>query len=238
MRGTTMQRSHDSQAAGWTEPDSSQFGNQEGCAPTTKWDDADAASGPTAWLPTRESLLSRLKDVSEERSWREFFETYWKLIYNTARRSGLTASEAEEVVQQTMIKVARSIGNFQYNRARGSFKAWLMAVTYSRIAQFRSKTQRNGVECELDSEIDVDQRFESRWDEEWRQNALTEALRRVKDRINPRTFQVYSFCVLQEKGARKTAKVLRMSVPAVYMVSYKVNKLIAREIKKLDKEGF
>src|SRR5262245_2326125 len=57
-------------------------------------------------LPTRESLLSRLRDVSEEGSWREFFELYWKLIYNTARRASLSNTEAEEVVQETMISLA------------------------------------------------------------------------------------------------------------------------------------
>ena len=30
-------------------------------------------------IPTRESLLSRLKERSADESWREFFETYWKL---------------------------------------------------------------------------------------------------------------------------------------------------------------
>ena len=33
-------------------------------------------------LRTRQSLLTRLKDWDDHASWREFVNTYWKLIYS------------------------------------------------------------------------------------------------------------------------------------------------------------
>ena len=45
---------------------------------------------PDEFIPTRESLLDRLKDYRDDASWRDFFHTYWKLIYGVALRSGLT----------------------------------------------------------------------------------------------------------------------------------------------------
>ena len=33
------------------------------------------------WLPTRQTLLSRLKNWDDQSSWREFFNLYWRLIY-------------------------------------------------------------------------------------------------------------------------------------------------------------
>jgi len=41
-------------------------------------------------IPTRASLLSRLKCSEDSESWRVCFDTYWKLIFNAARRAGLT----------------------------------------------------------------------------------------------------------------------------------------------------
>ena len=58
-------------------------------------------------IPTRHSLLNRLKDWRDEASWREFFETYWELIYNVARKAGLNDAEAQDVVQETVIAVAK-----------------------------------------------------------------------------------------------------------------------------------
>ncbi len=47
-------------------------------------------SKKTDHLPTRRTLLSKLRSWENQESWQEFFDTYWKLIYNTAVRSGLT----------------------------------------------------------------------------------------------------------------------------------------------------
>src|SRR5438105_2439540 len=95
-------------------------------------------------IPTRESLLSRLKDLDDAASWREFFDLYWKLIYNTARRAGLNDSEAEDVVQETLITISKKIGEFRYDPHRGSFKSWLLNTTKWRIQdQFRKRPRRS-----------------------------------------------------------------------------------------------
>jgi hypothetical protein len=45
------------------------------------------------FIPTRQSLLSRLKDWNDKESWEAFFDTYWKLIYNAAIKAGLTDAD-------------------------------------------------------------------------------------------------------------------------------------------------
>lgn len=57
------------------------------------------------FIPTRQSLLSRLKDWDDKASWRDFFNTYWKLIYSVSLKAGLRDEDAQEVVQETMISV-------------------------------------------------------------------------------------------------------------------------------------
>ena len=51
-------------------------------------------SNPDDTIPTRQSLLERLKDWKDQTSWQDFFNTYWKLIYGVARQAGLTEPEA------------------------------------------------------------------------------------------------------------------------------------------------
>src|SRR5215510_11101248 len=88
-------------------------------------------------VPTRQSLLSRLKDCEDQEGWREFFDTYWRLIYKVARERGLDDSQAQDVVQTTFIYLTRRMPKFRYDRTRGSFKAWLLRVTRSRISILR-----------------------------------------------------------------------------------------------------
>src|SRR2546426_10707649 len=98
-------------------------------------------------IPTRHSLLARLKDWGDQTSWQDFFDTYWRLIYNVAAKAGLTDTEAEEVVQETVITVAKKISEFKADPARGSFSAWLMHTTRWRIADQFRKRQKAVQEC-------------------------------------------------------------------------------------------
>src|SRR4051794_39817154 len=85
------------------------------------------------FLPTRVSLLDRLRNHGDDASWRDFFETYWRLIYSFAKRAGLSDEDAQEVVQETVISVAGTMPKFQYDRARCSFKGWLRHLTQKRV---------------------------------------------------------------------------------------------------------
>src|SRR5882672_12597302 len=101
--------------------------------------------------PTRRSLVSRLRRWDDQASWDEFFKTYWRLIYSVAIKAGLTDQEAEDVVQETVLGVAKKMDTFKYDPEVCSFRGWLMHMTRLRIIdQLRkrqpgisAKTQRN-----------------------------------------------------------------------------------------------
>src|SRR6476659_1285145 len=133
-------------------------------------------------IPTRATLIQRLKNWQDESSWQDFFDTYWRLIYNIALKGGLTETEAQDVVQETMISVARHMPNFKYDPAIGSFKAWLLNLTRWRITdQLRrrkhillhdepSDSTRKGTTT-LDGVIDpASEALQQIWDVEWEKN--------------------------------------------------------------------
>src|SRR6266481_5270325 len=84
-------------------------------------------------ISTRMTLIERLKDWEDQESWRQFFDTYWKLIYSVARKSGLSQQDAEDVVQETVICVSKNIRNFKADSSFGSFRAWLLRMTRWRV---------------------------------------------------------------------------------------------------------
>src|SRR3954470_12366046 len=94
------------------------------------------------FIPTRSSLLTRLKDMDDREGWIDFFKTYGKLIYDVARKAGLNDTEAQEVVQETVISVARNIPGFRYDPAVCSFKSWLLQAIRWRILDERRRRER------------------------------------------------------------------------------------------------
>src|SRR3954471_12082215 len=107
-------------------------------------------------IPTRYTLLSRLQDWDDQDSWKDFFDTYWRLIYSVALKSGLTETEAQDVVQETVISVARDIHKFKHDRECGSFKGWLRNLTRWRITDRLRK--RTKLDCAADTALEFEPR--------------------------------------------------------------------------------
>ena len=193
------------------------------------------------FIPTRASLLSRLKDWDDESSWRDFFNTYWKLIYGTAVNSGLSDAEAQDVVQETIISVSKSMPGFKYNSRIGSFKSWLLKLTHWRIVDHcrkrRSQKDINDLTItELESHlmamqaISVPSELENQWDREYQQNLMDAAMERVKNKVDPKHFQIFDLYVLKEIPVKRIAAILAVRVSTVYLVKHRLSKLIQNEL--------
>src|SRR5438445_13876792 len=146
-------------------------------------------------IATRRSLVERLADWGDQLRWQEFFDTYSKLIYSAARRSGLTDAEAQDVVQETVITVAKNIDKLKYDPAIGSFKGWLLQITRWRIAdQFRKREPGGAkrqhvagdrltatIERVPDAHV-VD--LDAVWEAEWKDNLFEAAIARAKKKVD------------------------------------------------------
>jgi RNA polymerase sigma factor (sigma-70 family) len=196
-------------------------------------------------IPTRYSLLSRLQDWDDQESWKEFFDTYWRLIYAVALKSGLTESEAQDAVQETVISVAKSIHKFERDQNRGSFKGWLRNIARWRIADQLRKRARgdhgrtfvSADELPVDlSEIpDPAGASESVWEEEWQANLLEAAMERVKRRVKEEHYQIFDLYVVKHWPVSKVAKVLGTNIAQVYLAKHRVSALIKKEVRALEK---
>lgn len=205
--------------------------------------DPPAATAGDDLIPTRGSLLGRLQDWEDNQSWRAFFDTYWKLIYNFAKGRGLTHEEAQEVVQETVVAVARSIGKFRYDPKVCRFKTWLLTVTRSKIAnQFalraRHPTPPEDPPTDLPGSpgapAETSDQFERSWDEEWQRNLMETAIQRVKTRVSIEQYQMFDLFALKQWPVREVARTLGVTVGHVYVAKHRVAKLVREEIEALE----
>jgi RNA polymerase sigma-70 factor (ECF subfamily) len=198
-------------------------------------------------IRTRTSLLKRLKNWQDQASWQDFFDTYWKLIYGVAVKSGLTGTEAQDVVQETMFSVAKHMPNFKYDRKIGSFKTWLMNMTRWRITdQFRkrdpvchpySHSGNNSNSTTADTLDNIPERtkldLEAMWDAEWRKTLIEAAMAKVKRNVAPQHYQVFDLYVNKEWAPGRIAKTFGIAVGQVYLTKHRVSEGIKEEVERL-----
>jgi RNA polymerase sigma-70 factor (ECF subfamily) len=197
-------------------------------------------------IETRWSLIHRLKDWEDSATWQEFFDTYWRLLYSVALKAGLMESEAQEVVQETVISVAKQMPKFQADPQRGSFKSWLLHLTRRRITdQFRKRPPAGRFKKSTATETagtPVIERvadpagpaLDLLWEEEWRENLMKAAVDRVKQAVNPKQFQVFHLLTVKQMSPEDVGALLNLKVPNVYLIKHRIASLLKDEIKKLE----
>ena len=185
-------------------------------------------------LATRSSLLKRLKRWDDHESWSEFYGAYKKLMHGFARKHGLTHQEAEDVVQDTLLSVAKALHTFRYDAARSSFRHWLWRLTRNRAvdhvrrrpreipldrAQNTECTPMDALERVIDSEgIQPGQE----WRSEWESKVLQAALQKLKRQVKSRHYQVFDLVILKDETPARVAEALGISVAQVYLIRHRV----------------
>jgi RNA polymerase sigma-70 factor (ECF subfamily) len=200
------------------------------------------------FIPTRLSLLSRLKRWDDQESWRDFFDTYWKFLYSVAIKAGLSDHDARDMVQETVVAVAKGLREGRFKAAEGSsFKAWLKLIVQRRVADHLRRRRLPFAEPapggedtgltplveripapEVSVVVEV-------WEEEWAKNLADAAIERVKQRVGAKQFQMFDLYVLKEWPVREVAKTLHANVAQVYLAKHRVTSLIKQETEKLRK---
>ena len=197
-------------------------------------------------LATRASLLGRLRNWDDAASWEEFAQTYSRLIRGVAIQAGLTEAEAQDVEQETLLSVAKTIQDFESDPRRGTFKGWLLNLTRWRIAdQFRKRQAhpqqpplRPGATPENRTatvdRIPDPQDLDLLWETEWKKNLLETALQRIGRLVNPRHAQIFDLYAVRQWPATKVARELGINLVQVYLVHHRMTKLLRREVAYLE----
>jgi RNA polymerase sigma-70 factor (ECF subfamily) len=184
-------------------------------------------------------LIEAVKDWRDDANWREFYERYAVAIRRHACRSGLSEAEAEDVLQETMVKVARYLPSFKYDRTVCKFRTWLNQIINQRIFEALHRRRRGSFpEAALDeirelvhasgaptgdpvAQAEVDHRL------------LEACLARVRARVKPRHWQLFEAHALHGLTADETARRHDTTAANVWVVRHRILKVLRLEWQEL-----
>jgi RNA polymerase sigma-70 factor (ECF subfamily) len=168
---------------------------------------------------TSSSLLQRVRDVSDEASWREFVRLYEPVLLSYIRGRGLQEHDARDVVQEVFTRLHRALPTFRLDRDRGRFRTWLWQVASSALADW-SRTQRRQAraeQCWRDQQASQPAAAESERDSQVaeRRRMLERALACVRARSKPKTWACFEQRVLRGRPSAEVAAELGLTPNAV-----------------------
>ena len=77
---------------------------------------------------TRASLILRLQNADDVAAWEEFAQFYGPVISRVAQQRGFQTADAENLIQEVWMAVAKSLSQWLERADRGSFRAWLLRI--------------------------------------------------------------------------------------------------------------
>lgn len=192
---------------------------------------------------TRASLLSRVRDGSNDRAWREFSDRYGDLIVRYGRQRGLQQTDAEDVRQLVLMGLSRSLrsGGFRYSPDKGRFRDYLGATVRHAIQRFSSRHApgSGGLSLEGIAEAagDAGSDPDALWEREWTDHHFRLAMAQIRATFEPRSVAVFER-VMAGTGMEVIAEECGISVDAVRHVKHRVlvrlKELVAEQVRAED----
>lgn len=183
---------------------------------------------------TSASLLARVKNLSNEESWRRFVKIYEPLLYRYARLRGLSREEAAEMTQACLARLVELMPDFDYSPGRGKFKTWLRRLANHRIIDmWRSRRPAVGASAVLNERQDSEAELDAIWEDQWQRKHLRYCLTKVLDEAAPATRRAFELYVISEWPVERVAETLEVSVDQVYASKSRIKQRLKREYEQL-----
>lgn len=185
---------------------------------------------------TRPSLIVRLAGGDDTSAWDAFVAIYQPMLMRLATRWGLQHADAQDLVQEVLVAVSRSIENYQPQEHEGSFRGWLAQIARHKFADLLARRKRQAIGSgQTDVHLWLAQLPEpsaaaSRWDWELRRELFQWAAKMVARSSHRQTWEAFQRTAIDGQPIDAVAKQLGISVGQVYVARSRVLSRIRRAV--------
>lgn len=178
------------------------------------------------------SLLDRMKQGGRDaEAWQRFSSLYSPLLLRWATQTGLDHSEAEDVVQETLLMLLDKLTRFEHDGR--TFRGWLRAMIQNKSIDFlraRGRRPSSANSSVINAGVkpsDADE-VEER---EYHQFLTHRALELMKSEFEETTWRACWETTVNERSAKDIGDELGLSEGAVYVAKSRVLRRLREELK-------
>lgn len=190
---------------------------------------------------TRSSVLKAVADTGNEAAWTRFFDLYAGFVFAVARSKGLSAEDADDVVQNVFADLARKLPTFEYDRRKGRFRSYLLELVNWRIFDRLKAGKRK---AELETAYYDEKKKTAAADaaavveREWQTAALNEALRRLQAEVDENHFAAFVESAVEGIDTETVVKLHGISRDNLYQIrarlTAKLKPLVDAVLREMD----
>ena len=191
---------------------------------------------------TRITLISRLKNRTDEQAWLEFDKTYRPYIAGILIRMEFTNHDIQDIQQNVMLKAWDKLSEFHYDKSKGKFRHWIASITINTAKNLIRKNSRlsNAIK---DKETLLERylkqtdspELEEIIQNEWEYFVTQKAWGNIEGTLSKLVIQCFEK-VTSGLPVKQIAKDLSIQENTVYVYNKRVKNALCCEIARLEEE--
>jgi len=191
---------------------------------------------------TRDSLLIRIADARDQAAWEQFARIYRPVVYNVARMRGLQDADAQDVAQQVLLSVSKSLPNWERRDESTRFRHWLCRIARNATINMLTRQPKDraigGALVPVDiPENQVDSELDSRLVREYRRQLFRQAAEHVRSRADATTWQAFAMTMIDGLTIAEAAERLQRSEAVIYAARSRIMRRLRDTVKDMEEDA-
>lgn len=189
---------------------------------------------------TSVSLILRVANQNDIDAWQKFAEIYQPLVYRIAIAKGLQSADAEDLVQDVMTRVARSVNKWDPASERGTFRGWISTIARNLVIDFLRKKKNKPLTSERTEirrlvESVADATDENRYFElEYERQLFINAAREIRGHFADKTWTAFWDTAVKNERVESVARRLGISAGAIYVARSRVMARLKKQVRSFE----
>jgi RNA polymerase sigma-70 factor, ECF subfamily len=192
----------------------------------------------TEFPQTRSSLIAQVQSPEDREAWDQFVLIYRPVIYRMARRRGMQDADAQDLSQDVLIRISKSIKGWVPQEGV-RFRHWLRKVASNAIVTALTKSKPlgivNGSAAEqILAEAPEASAVTSELQDECFREQYLRAAAIVKVDVSPASWAAFEQTVIQGQSCEEAAESLGKSLGTIYAARSRILKRLQIEVQRLE----
>jgi RNA polymerase sigma factor (sigma-70 family) len=190
-------------------------------------------------MDTRRSIILGVCRQDPER-WREFDSIYQPMLFGFLRKHGLDESDANDIVQDTFVKLLSNIDT--YDRTRCKFRTWLFGLALNTLIDKarRRASYNKALEGWARNVLQATPSDSVKLAEAWAKLHLTKILKYAMETVRARTSTQAWACfeqrLLRDRPGAEIARELGITANVVFVNAHRVLKQVTNICQEFDED--
>ena len=178
---------------------------------------------------TSMTLLNRLQRTDDPETWDRLVRLYEPLFTIWLRKYDVQSSDADDLVQDVLMAVAKDLKSFDHNGRTGAFRTWLRAIMVNRLRNFwraQGRRPRAQGDSEIDHRLsqleDPASEMSQLWNRQHDRHIAQQLLALSQPLFAPATWTAFSRVAIDGERPDVVARELGISVNSVFIAKSRV----------------